>query len=344
MLFALADPGETTEEDDMPPSRPQTLPRRTPASSNNNRPQVRTTSHQHIPAARDRPWGPPLGSWIADPTKPIAITDRTGTSVVIIPAQRPKNGDKKSAQALSSRISPTNKTHRASLSKSTTSLEGSERDRSEVSSQEYEAPNARMLRSGPNLMMSGLLHGAPGNEYLLTGQVLGPPEAFFPFINFNADGDNDQEDEDDDDGEALLNVHDFIDFGDDSEESEGEKERILSFTGDMSQPASVNSQSPNNDAASHTLLDHLGKGVVTAFRRDQHRDKTPPRPFHDNRSKNTDYAFKSGRTDAADTPLSPAKKRKLSNDFNGGSLSPSEPNLKKRALSSHTDTQNLMTC
>lgn len=207
-----------------------------------------------------------MGSWIADPTKPIVMFDKDGTNLVLYPAQRPRKGPVKRpatptqeyAPSASAAKQPQNIRTGASLNKFP--LANSERDPISLSSPKRVAPVARMTRSEPSLMMSGLLHEGFGHERLPRHASEYSGEAF-AFMDFGIVGNDDQ---DDDDGEALLNVNDFIDFGDDSEASEGLHGKSASFTTDQSSGAAPE----KDEACGQTLLDHLDKGIVTAFRRD----------------------------------------------------------------------------
>jgi hypothetical protein len=187
-------------------------------------------------------------------------------------------------------------------------------------------------------MMGGLLHGAPGGEFLLGGQVLGPPEAFYPFRSVGPDGrlldhddDNHGDDDDDDDDEQMLNVNDFIDFGDgsssgDNDDRDDDLATIESSTSDagMTSPTIWNPPSaPETVASSPTvtsaqsLLDHFDRGVVTSFRRNQHRHKmllkSPVRGQMSMAAPTVSgSAIKGGRFAAANSPITPKRKRKLS--------------------------------
>ena len=186
-------------------------------------------------------------------------------------------------------------------------------------------------------MLPGLLHGAPGNEFLLGGQVLGPPEAFYPFQSVGADGqlqtELDVSDDDDlEDDEQMLNVHDFIDFGDGSSigDNENRDEDLATIpsgeTSDagMTSPTEFGTTSGLEVPASspsvlpaHRLLDHFDRGVVTSFRRNQSRHtmllKSPIRgPMSVACPTVGSGAIKGGRFAAANNPITPRRKRKMS--------------------------------
>lgn len=128
-----------------------------------------------------------------------------------------------------------------------------------------------MLTSSANLMMTAL-----GND--VTGQVMGPPEAFYPTNGFSADNSYDEEE----DSEALLNVDDFVDFGHDSSDDEMAKELddMDEFTSPAGPSTMVDSVTPTPNRTAmepppasnaEQLLTHLDKGIVTAFRRNHNR-------------------------------------------------------------------------
>ena len=154
--------------------------------------------------------GPSIGSWIADPTKPIAIVDKTGKNMVFYPAQRPKTPVVSTGTFSSANTSP-NKL----FSSLATSVTESENDRSDTSTQ------GMLVQSPANLMMSGLFGNGSNLERVFAAPVVGPPEAFYPWRTVDLNGniveaDDDYDDDDEDELDANLNIHDFIDFGEGS--------------------------------------------------------------------------------------------------------------------------------
>ncbi len=268
-----------------------------------------------------------MGSWIADPNKPIAVIDCTGKRMVIYPARNPSKRDANVfGQAVSTDSSIAATSPRNSFVGLVGGIDDSDNDRSDFSSQECGGP---MLSAGANLIMPGLFHGAQGSEFLLGGQVLGPPEAFYPFKSISADGNviEDDEGDDDEDDENLWNVHDFIDFGDGSSDSDQNTANNTEVppspsTSTMADLASTPAEAQPASASKNTaqeLLDHFDRGVVNAFRRNQHRHQTMlRRPQHREfmgsgpASAKAGSAIKGGRTVAANSPISPLRKRKAS--------------------------------
>jgi hypothetical protein len=132
-----------------------------------------------------------------------------------------------------------------------------------------------MLASSANLMMTAL-----GNDIAPGGQVMGPPEAFYPSRDFAIDS-SFEEDDEDEDPEAQLNVDDFIDFGDGSSDEELDKDSDEEAMASPMTAAAVGSTNgtptPNRGADPHQtnsaerFLNHLDRGIVTAFRRNHNR-------------------------------------------------------------------------
>lgn len=313
-----ADEGETTDEEVIPPStvnRPQIRLRCASTSSfaaEASLPSTPIRKPTTVPASHR--YGPSMGSWIADPTKPIAVIDSTGKHMVIIPAQRPTKADKLFSHVSTSGSSTANNSPRNSFAGLVGGLDESDNDRSDFSSQEF---MGSMYGSGANVMMPGLLHGAAGSEHILGGQVMGPPEAFYPFKSVGPDGqlleDADDDDDDDDDDENLWNVHDFIDFGDGSSDDEKQDGEDTEVPPSAATPAATSSNTTVGSA--HNLLEHFDRGVVTAFRRNQHRHQALLRRPNPSSSLRGGDAIKGGRHIAANSPISPLRKRKPSDSL-----------------------------
>lgn len=219
----LADLGETTEEDELLPSvtaRPQSLQRRNSTSL----PNTESSRIPGPPGSGSRGCGPRLGSWVADPTKPIAFIDRNGKTLIIYPTKTPSKQNKK--------------------------LEPS--------------PTGHSERHLANSVMT-----SPISDGRLASPVPASPNTFYPFNTFNRGtsiiNDHDHED-DDDDEDTLLNVNDFINFGDDSDDdSEVEKDEPIP-SAIQSKPIKTQPSAPMEPPPSGFFRD----GVVTAFRRSQH--------------------------------------------------------------------------
>ncbi|KAL9012467.1 MAG: hypothetical protein Q9173_002774 [Seirophora scorigena] len=345
------DQGETTDEEDVPASattRPSALLRHSSSDLNNrlaSQPLPKAPSSKLLPGHR---WGPTLGSWVADPTKPIAVVASSGKKLIVYPAQRPASKGSKvfstigSSGRASAQASPRIAAPQLDAPSRPPVTEESDVERSEKSSQGAATP---MLSASSNLMMSGLGLGG-GN--LLSGHALGPPEAFFPFHSIGADGkmvldslEVDDDDDDDDDGEDLLNIEDFIDFGEDSDDSDhdagssAESPKIA--PSDQTDAETTPTASPSAQSSSRSLFDHLNRGKVTAFRRNQYEpDSSIYRPSSSSSSFQVPSPIKSNPFVAA-SAFSPLKKRKLSSDF-GPSVANSDAFAKRRMLSPYSMT------
>ena len=208
-------------------------------------------------------------------------------------------------------------------------VNGSESD---FSSQEEMSP---MLTSGANLMMSGMFHGLPGGQDFSGSHVLGPPEAFYP-------GSIEDHDEDEDDEEGMLNVQDFIDFGDDSSEDGMNAQSNAEDDAPNSGPITPSPARSRSRATSDTLLGHLGNGVsVTAWSQHQHRVREfLRRPQHTefmpaDSPVRTTSAIKYGRLQAANnTSMTPPRKRKASSQLSrNGTIDLKQPT--KRKIQAH---------
>ncbi|KAI9675803.1 MAG: hypothetical protein M1829_003228 [Trizodia sp. TS-e1964] len=197
------DEGETTEED-LPPER--TIMR---SRSILRRPSP-VTNRKSGASAKSRAGastGPRLASWVTDASKPFAVMDVSGRHLVIVPARkRPAEKEPRSPSESPVAVN-------SSQAPQMPLTDESDNDRSDFSIKEP------MIGARANLMLAG-------SPYVRGGQVLGPPEAFFPFKSIGHDG-RVQEDEDiydDDDEEDDLDIHEFIDLGEGESSDEAETE------------------------------------------------------------------------------------------------------------------------
>jgi len=337
-----ADLGETTDEEVLPPktiNRPQSVLRINSSTPTGGGPTPRPASTPirrpaTTPTPASRRHGPSMASWVVDPTKPIAVIDSTGKTMLIYPAPRSvKKSESAFINSLSSSATASPRTSMAGLAKNFDgAFDDSENDRSDPSSQEQ---TTTMLGSAANLMMPGLLHGAPGMEHILGGSVLGPPEAFYPFKSIDANGmlldDDDDDADDDDDPEHMLNIQDFIDFGDDSSDID---EQMLDDS-DSTLLAKPLTDTPSKTLATSAqrsssidLLQHFDKGIVASFRRNQTRHQSLLR------RPSATYGIKGARQFAAISPISPSK-RKASRSLNS-TFSPSNGVTARRKVGNKT--------
>ncbi|KAL2863686.1 uncharacterized protein BJX67DRAFT_363189 [Aspergillus lucknowensis] len=258
------DDGETTDEDLPPPAtitHPRSILRRDSSAS-----LVTGVEEKTEPTPRRRR-GPLMGTFVADPHKPVALVDCTGKHLVIIPAYASSRHDWLESAATST-CGTTNNSPRA-----TTMHLIDESDTDALVSPKVDL--SPMLASSANLMMTAL-----GNDITPGGQVMGPPEAFYPSRDFAIDS-SFEEDDDDDDPEAQLNVDDFIDFGDGSSDDELDKgfddDTLVSpiavaTMGDTNGTPTPNRVGePQQASSAERFLNHLDQGIVTAFRRNHNR-------------------------------------------------------------------------
>ncbi|KAH0565304.1 hypothetical protein GP486_001304 [Trichoglossum hirsutum] len=343
-----SDEGETTDEDLPPPptiTPTRSVLRRMSASSLVGDSESTRTFFQRSLNQASRPVGPSMGSWIADPSKPIAFIDSTGKRMLILPATQP-------APIHSNQFGPPGSSDSSIIGNSpptafSTYIDDSE---GEYSSQDF---GVAVEYSGRNLMMGGLLHGAPGSEFILGGQVLGSPEAFYPFTSVGPSGlmdgyDDDLEDED------LWSVSDFIDFGggsscsdnDDDQDTEVPTSPTTTIVANQSSLHSTPLETDNianGRDTTQSMISHFDKGVVGAFHRNQQRHRQllarpEPRAFSPSMSAVLHgIAIKGGRQAAANCPITPIRKRKAEHVFgatpNGNPLASNSS--KRRMLNAH---------
>ena len=267
--------GETTDEEDHPPpatiTHPRSILRRESTASIS---PERETSNSNSQPFRRR--GPLRGTFIADPNKPVAVVAPNGKQLILIPPYASSRHDW--LESACNSLAPTaNNSPRASISVPNPQ-DDSDTDAAVSPGRRGSTP---ILSSGANLMMSALQNN-PG------GQVMGPPEAFYPTTAYSVEA---TFEDDDEDSEGMLNVDDFIDFGNGSSDEDMDKDLqdavgltspVVSSSvpgslaptpsrpGDISQPNSA-----------ERLLNHLDRGIVTAFRRNHNRYQTLIRlPHH----------------------------------------------------------------
>lgn len=212
-----------------------------------------------------------MGTFVADPSKPVALVDCTGKHLVIIPSYASSRHDWLESAA-SSVPGSTN------TSPQTTMLQIVDESDTDALTSPKRGNLGPMLASDANLMLTAL-----GNDITPGGQVMGPPEAFYPSRDFTID--SSFEDDDDDDPEEALNVEDFIDFGNGSSDEELEAkdfegDALISPVAPSSVHVADDTPTPNRCAdpqqgsSAERFLNHLDQGIVTAFRRNHNRYQT----------------------------------------------------------------------
>ncbi|KFY36682.1 hypothetical protein V494_05008 [Pseudogymnoascus sp. VKM F-4513 (FW-928)] len=316
------DEGETTEED-LPPQA-QYLPARTVLRGLSSDASDSDDDIQVIQRKQYRPQrtGPKLGSWITDANKPFAVLDSRGKRLMMFRA----------------RINRRHSTDSVSGPNRMMTIDEDDRD---ASGMEQMSP---MISNSANLMMSALY--TPMDN--LGGQALGPPEAFYPFVSISANGNMTQDcpsssfDEDDVDDEDIWNIGDLIDFGDsssddDANDDDDEDDSCDSNTVGMPSSTPVRPSTANSEDQAHPLITHLA-GRVGAFRSNQNRHSLLSRnsasreslAFSGRYGQGAIRGIKGGRLAAANTPITPLRKSKISKAELIVSPSPAEGTDKKR--------------
>ncbi|OCK86227.1 hypothetical protein K432DRAFT_412750 [Lepidopterella palustris CBS 459.81] len=311
------DMGDTTDEEDFPPPTtvhsPQSLLRH-PSSAASDKTASPRPFQRSTPKTIARRGRPPLcGEFVHDETrKAIAVSDkRTGTVRYYCPPRQRS----KVPNYPNSLSSTTNNSPRTSMRH----LNGDDSDFSEVSSQP--------IPYNTDVMLSGVFGTAPTTgDFLLGGQVIGPLEAFYPFVNIGpngdviSDGDEDDDDDDEDDFENKLDISAFFEFGSDEDESDMDEDLTDFPTTPAMSTIAQNGSSPCRTSpiksspivhrrnASDAMLEHFDRGVVTAFRNNQNRYRDIARLPHDPGLRaSVSRPVRSGRS--AETLISPLRKR-----------------------------------
>ena len=341
IFYLSADYGDTTDEEDVPASaikRPQSLLRQPSLSSLAFGAQLPATPKAKGPSripgtAAGYRRGPRLGTWTVNVLKPRAAVCSTGENVIICPATRPSKSDRLSISIAKSISSTANPSPAISQQALATLPDPNSTDPSGFSAKgsmyEYNDP---VLGPGSDIVAASAPQSTGHRRQPPMAHSFTPPSVFLPMDAMAEDGSfvddnylNDDDDDDDgDDDDALLNIDDFIDFGDDSSEdgnqAAGNDSTLTSpVTAEAPSPVQLKTPSPDATMASEDLMKHLDKHIVSAFRRGQSHHQPQPRPRHGNLALNS-YALKNKRQAAASAPMGPQRKRKMS-----GSLSHRPP-------------------
>ncbi|CUS14169.1 unnamed protein product [Tuber aestivum] len=284
-----SDSGETTdEEEDLPmptPSGKSILRRVSMLSQEQESPQV-----VHIDGASR----PRLGSWVADPNRPICVVEGSKKTFLI-----PKGKQ---------------------VSVDETNSNGSVSNFMVMISEESESENSpSFLDYNPTL---GGLTGGDG-LFLNGADILGPPEAFYPYFNEQgelvADGLGDEEI---DEYEANLKIGDFLELSSDEEGNEptdndfsaGQLE-LAPMDGACDEPDADDECTPSAELPAQ-MLSRWDKVSVTAFRKRQiqHAQKMADLHGNPNSSPTAGYGLqkKLGET------IAPTRKKKVKRRFVAG--------------------------
>jgi hypothetical protein len=274
-----------------------------------------------------------MGTFVADPSKPVALVDGSGKHLVIIPSYASSRHDW--LESATNSISGT-----ANNSPRTATMQLVDESDTDALTSPNQGDLGPMLASGANLMMTAL-----GNDITPGGQVMGPPEAFYPSRDFTIDS-SFEDDDDEDDPEESLNVDDFIDFGNGSsdeemEEKDFESDALTSPVAPSSIQIADGTPTPNRCAepqqgsSAERFLNHLDQGIVTAFRRNHNRYQTLLRlPHHRefmpaNSPARPASVFRNARHN---DPRTPPRKRKA-NGYAGGEA------VRRKLMDAHRRSQ-----
>jgi hypothetical protein len=246
-----------------------------------------------------------MGAFFQNPRKATAYFDRTGKHLIVHPARIPDENR-----------------HIFPLSSASTTAQNSPRTcllASPDAATEIGEVTPQSVTNPRDIMFGGIFGMAPDVNNLLRGQVIGPPEAFFPFVNFSADGQPIDDDEDMTEYDDDDTVDDDVDIGAylALPDAEDDKDFIdmSTFIGDSDGTAQFSDgidTSPLNRSRSMTesMLDRFDRNpsVVTSFRSNQvkYRD-IAGRHSHPDMRASDDHPVRSGKS--AETPITPMRKR-----------------------------------
>lgn len=269
-----ADLGETTEEDDVSPYRSQLLLRQASESSlRHERSQAPIPLHR--PSQKGQRPGPPMGSWIAASTKPIALIDKTGTSLIIFRAPQEAQTNQRTPHRVASGNSTANTSPLMSRPSFSSDI-GYSPDCSEFDPSEFPGRRYAARLNQTELIPPLLLHQNPGIsacKHPPIDEVIQPSVPYFPPPEWSPEEAFSQYEESEENLSETLVFNDFIDFTNASEESRDDTEYSATTIRDPSPSRMANYQNvPTEAQPSQTLIDHLSKGIVTALHRDRYRN------------------------------------------------------------------------
>ncbi|CAD0031224.1 unnamed protein product [Aureobasidium pullulans] len=285
-----------------PPKRASTAPT-SPSSVATPRPSNASTTHIRLPLRKNKnkrtPTQPKMGTFMIDPHRPVLTIDGVGVSQksTLWPAKIQSAADKQLWQRM----------HMLSNNNSrATSRTTSPRQ------------SVQLTPSGES---DGMSIGDENDFFdsfgaLRTDQVIGPPEAFTPFVDVTASGAIIH----DDDAAAAGAEEEqdpmcFLNFDDDDEDEDMPDESDNNIASPTTQSFSSQvTNNPSSQSGGFDLLAHLDRhGVVGSFRRNQqfakHVGSLPSHPAL-RASLSETNAMQTGRRAAANTPITPLRKKK----------------------------------
>ncbi|KAF2764190.1 hypothetical protein EJ03DRAFT_356001 [Teratosphaeria nubilosa] len=250
--------------------------------------------------------GPRIGTFAIDKTRATMSVD-VGNKMKILPPTKPTEKDRAFWARMRSANSSRSSTPRSSVSCS------------------VQTPGPSSMMPRPLTAQSTLATMFDGNLDVLNGvsptgldELFGlPPRAQTSFTEAMAAADSDEE------MEEQLNIHDFIQMDDSDDDSDGAEDSVLAS------PIQSEVFDPFRPASSHGvsggLLDHLEqqRGLVGSFRRNQnfakHVSSLPSNP--NRRAALSELnALQKGRRSAGNTPITPARKNRNSQELTGAGV------------------------
>ena len=267
-----------------------------------------------------------MGTWLVDSPKSCAAIDSHGENLIIHPATRASKANNMSMSGANSTRVTANASPTISQPTLATALDNSGIDPSGFSSQasmyEYNdpvlGPGSDIVAASSPLLTGHSRQPSMDDDWFTPSSVFLPKNAMGNVSSFFED---DNMNDDDDDDDALLNIDDFIDFGDDSSEDGDQAAGNIS---DLASPVTakgfrqIQLRTPLvlNTMAPDDYTTHIDKRnhTMSAFRRGQPHHQPQSRPRHGNLSLNS-YALKGGRQAATNAPMGSQKKRKMSGSF-----------------------------
>lgn len=308
-VIPLADLGETTEEEEIPPSRPQAILRRHSISSISDVNQTATPSRRQPDASNLGVGFPIMSFFIAEPTRKLTVLK---TSMRFLIARNNNNNQMKAhfSGNVTLNTGPSN-----SLAP-TVPYNGSQQPETGSLGKDTWIPPPIGFSGFSGLVESDLFAQSSGMQQHLTNKGwVSPGGTLFPFASADDDVDDNDDDDDDgahveyedvehryDEGEDNIDLMEFLNYSDDTADEEAVQEDFLESTSDA---GLYDDSFPVNTVPPYGPQNTLEQGE--AFRIDQ--------------------------SVTAIGSLSPLRKRQLTSGFgDGGSFNPPEIALKRRAL------------
>lgn len=295
-----------------PPPKAPITPRATLRSY--KPPSSRKSTFKH--AGRPLRSFPIMGSFAVEKDKAIVLTRKYGTVILRRGDPRHTRLVEQSESASTAQSSPTTPFQSFNAA--------DDSDFSEVS--------RTPITGSMDVMFGGIFGGASNQTYNFGGQVIGPPEAFYPFkvvgddgrLVETDDGNYEEDDEDDDDMEDQIDISNFIKGLSDNEDGDDDTDMGMSYfeESESDVPFGLQSPAPTDTSSffesalmpSQNLYDHFSSpGLVNSFRRQQDRATRLQRLPHDPAQRSAvSKPLRSGFS--ANSLITPSRRRKPSRD------------------------------